>query len=225
MQKLKGIMFDFNGVLVDDYLIQKEAWSRISLELRGETVSDEEMVQQIRGVPTLDTVKWMKEDLSEEENEMWAKKKDKVVEELFDTSPLFKLNLGLEKFLDDLKHNNILITIATSSRKDIFTFAFDKLGLGKWFDKDHILYNDGTYPGKPAPDPYMMAAKKINLSPEECYVFEDALSGIRSAYAAGVLNIIVVGNEERILEFETMPGVVKGIHNFLEVGVEQLFNV
>lgn len=49
--KSVGIIFDFNGVMVDDYPLQKEAWSQISLKLRKTEVTDEEMVKKIRGVP------------------------------------------------------------------------------------------------------------------------------------------------------------------------------
>ena len=96
--------------------------------------------------------------------------------------------------------------------------------LDRWFSKQKILYNDGTHQGKPAPDPYLLAAKIISLKPIECLVIEDAKSGIQSAFAAGVRNIIVIGNDERLKVLGSLPRVVKTIHNFTELKVTELFN-
>ncbi|HUW22200.1 MAG TPA: HAD family phosphatase [Candidatus Bathyarchaeia archaeon] len=220
-----GIIFDFNGVLVDDYPIQKEAWSQISRELRGQMVTDGEMVHRIRGVPSKETIKWLSGNkMSTEEIEKLAKKKDQITEHLCRTSPLFHLNIGLEEFLNQVQDRNIPRTIATSSAVGIFSFSFKKLRLDQWFNKQKILYNDGRHKGKPAPDPYLLAAKIINLKPVECLVIEDAKSGIQSAFAAGVRNIIVIGNDERLKVLGSLPGVVKTIHNFTELKVAELFD-
>lgn len=221
--KLHGVIFDCNGVIVDDYPIQKQTWSAISLILRGKPVTDEEMVHKIRGIPSLQTISWLAPNrLSEAKTEELAKRKDTLTEKLFKTSPLFRLNIGLKKFLDDLKKRNIPRTIVTSSREKIFKYTYEKLGLKRWFNKNIIIYNDGTYPGKPAPDPYLIGAKKLKIRPDQCLVFEDALSGIRSAQTAGVKNIVVVGRDEQLQEFRHLSGVIKAIHNFSEIKVTEL---
>ena len=226
--KIKGVIFDFNGVIVDDYPIQKKVWNNISLKLRAKEVSDEEMIQKVRGVQTKNVIRWMaKSKLTEEEIEEIAKEKEDCIRNLYISSPLFCLNKGLDVFLDDLKKNNIprtIGTIATSSKLEGVLFSFNKLGLAKWFDIKQIVYNDGSYDSKPAPDAYLLAAKKINLDLKLCVVFEDAVSGITSAYAAGVRNIIAVGNDERLIELKKLPGVIKSIHNFSEVKVNEIFN-
>ena len=102
-------------------------------------------------------------------------------------------------------------------------FSFDKLGLSRWFHINQIIYNDGSVKSKPAPDAYLLAAEKINLDPRVCVVFEDAVSGVRAAYAAGVRSIVAVGTDERLSELTKLPGVIKGIHNFSEVKVNELF--
>lgn len=222
--KLLGAIFDFNGVIIDDYPIQKEVWNKISLMLRASEVTDEEMLKNIRGVQTKETVRWMsKSSLSEEEVNNIVKEKDNYVKNLYVTSPLFRLSKGLASFFDDLKTNNIPRTIATSSNLENLQFSFNKLGLSKWFEFSQIVYNNGTYKSKPAPDAYLLAAEKINLDPKVCVVFEDAVSGIRAAYAAGVRSIVTIGTDERLLELMKLPGVIKGIHNFSEVKVNELF--
>ena len=224
MHNTKAVLFDFNGVIIDDFLIQKEAWSIVSQKIRGLGVTDSEMYEKIRGVPSKDTVKRMSEGkLNENEIAEIAKEKDVITERLFKESPLFRLANGLETFLDDMKKKNIPRNIATSSRSRIFRFAYEKLGLVRWFEFEKIVYSDDNIKGKPAPDPYIIAAKKIGVNPEECMVFEDAINGIQSARSAGVKNIVAVGKDMQLKVLCRESNVIKGIRDFTEVNVDELF--
>ncbi len=223
---IKAVIFDFNGVIVDDYPLQKEVWSKIAKLVRGSEVTDEEMMKEIRGVPTKDTITRMsggKLDL--EKVQELAKHKDALMKEAIETSPLFRLNTGLENFLNDLKKNNIPLTIATSASKEIFSFLAERLHLAQWFNLEILIFSDGTFKGKPAPDHYILAAKNIGLNASECIVFEDAKSGIQSAHDAGCENIVAIGTDDRLEVLAKLPGVVKGIHDFSEVTVESLFGI
>src|SRR3989338_265945 len=222
--KLQGVIFDFNGVIIDDYPLQKEVWNKISLKSRGKEVTNKEMLQKIRGVQTKEIVQWLGNDkISEEDLLIIVKEKEETVRDLYLSSPLFCLNKGLDIFLDDLKKNNIPRTIATSSKFEDMQFALNKLGLTKWFDINLIVYNDGLYKGKPAPDAYVLATKKLNLDPKDCVVFEDAVSGIKAAYAAGVRYIIGIGNDERLAVLKNLPGVMRGIRDFSEIKASDIF--
>ena len=75
-------------------------------------------------------------------------------------------------------------------------FYIEAFNLEKWFDLDKIVYSNGKIPGKPAPDIYLIAAKNIKVEPKECVVFEDAISGIKAAEAAGIGKIIAVASKE-----------------------------
>ena len=97
----------------------------------------------------------------------------------------FKLANGVTEMFDWLKEREIPFNIATGSGIENVEFYYDEFGLGKWLDLDTIVYNDNTKRGKPAPDFYIEAAKRIGLDPSECIIFEDALSGFISARAAG----------------------------------------
>jgi len=223
---IKGLIFDFNGVIVDDYPIQKEAWNYISQVIRKKSVTDLEMINVIRGVPAKDTVSWMSNNsLSPERLNKIVEEKATMVKKLFAQSSLFCLNKGLAEFLDELKFKNIPRTIATSSSLEDMQFSFSRLGLNKWFDINLVIYNDGSYKGKPAPDPYLKAAAKLNLSPSECAVFEDAVSGIKSAHAAGSDTIVAVGSDERLKKLNQLMGVKICIHNFTEINLDNLLNV
>jgi beta-phosphoglucomutase-like phosphatase (HAD superfamily) len=65
-------------------------------------------------------------------------------------------------------------------------FYIKHMKLDRWFTEENTVYDDGTYPGKPAPDIYLMAAKKLGLDPADCLVFEDIVPGVLSAKRAGM---------------------------------------
>ena len=82
---------------------------------------------------------------------------------------------------------------------------------------DKIVYSDGTIPGKPNPDIFLIAADKLNLHPQDCVVFEDALSGIEAAYRAGIGKIIAVTSMEDKTYYEGIQGVDYIIPNFVNI--------
>jgi HAD superfamily hydrolase (TIGR01509 family) len=218
-----GVIFDFNGVIVDDYPIQKQAWDEISTLVRGKACTDEEMTDSIRGVPSRDTIaRFMQDTGKNQDIDQLVKQKHDTVRDSYLASPLFCLAPGLENFLDELKRSSVPLAIATSSTKEGIEFSFKRLDLARWFKMENVIYNDGTYPCKPAPDPYIRAADALHLKPEDCIVFEDAVAGIRSAYEAGMRRVVAVGSKERLKKLTHLPGVVAGIRDFTDMGIDML---
>ena len=109
-------------------------------------------------------------------------------------SPDFHLAPELPAFLDRLLEEKIPFTIATASGKNKVRFFFEHLELERWFDPEQVVYNDGTLPGKPEPDLYLKAAKRLAVSPEDCIIFEDSLSGIEAARRAGSRRVIGISS-------------------------------
>jgi sugar-phosphatase len=54
--------------------------------------------------------------------------------------------------------------------------------------------------GKPAPDPFLLGARKLGVDPADCLVFEDTLAGLQSAQAAGMASIVVTTTHAHPLE-------------------------
>ena len=83
------------------------------------------------------------------------------------------------------------------------------------------MFTDGTFKGKPSPEIYLNAAKKLGVDIKKCVVFEDTKSGVKSGYSAGakVIGMTAGRPAEDIWKFEK---VVKVINDFTEVTVEGL---
>ena len=84
------------------------------------------------------------------------------------------------------------LTIATATIKENVDFYFDTFALDRWFDPDKVVFDDGSFPGKPEPDIFLHAARKLGVPPEECLVIEDAYSGLRAANSANIGMIIAI---------------------------------
>lgn len=119
--------------------------------------------------------------------------------------------------IDIIASRRIPHTIATASEKTNVLFFFEHLQLDKWFDVEKVVYDDGTLPGKPAPDIYLRVAQKLGLNPNDCIVVEDAQSGIKSAESAGIGKIVALGPQERHTQLLQLKGVDEVISNLSEL--------
>lgn len=193
-----GIIFDFNGTLFWDSELHMEAWREFSRRLRGTPFSDEEMLKYMFGRTNEDIIAYaIGKRPSPELVEKFAVEKEQVYRDMCKLHPeIFKLAPFAEEFLDYLKANNIPRTIATMSEKENVDFYIKEFHLEKWFDVEKIVYSDGIIPGKPAPDIYLIAAKRLGLDPKNCIVVEDAISGINAAKNAGIGKVVAIASME-----------------------------
>ena len=204
---MKGIIFDFNGTLFWDSEIQENAWKTFGKKLSGRNITDEEFNTYFHGRTNKDTLEYLTERvLTDKEVNELAQQKESIYRDLCKSDlNKFKLAPGVERYLNYLKENNIPFTIATASEINNVNFFIKEFQLDKWFDISKIVYDDGTFRGKPEPDIYLKASEALNIQPDNCIVFEDALSGVQSAQRAGVKEIIAVVPEGRKNIFENQP--------------------
>ena len=109
---------------------------------------------------------------------------------------------GAAELVERLHRSGMPLAIATSSRRASVERK-RAAGHGGMFGRmGHVLCgdDDGVGRGKPAPDVYLEAARRLGVAPEECLVFEDALAGVRAGAAAGCRVVAVpdarMGREE-----------------------------
>lgn len=132
---------------------------------------------------------------------------------------------GVERFLKELKENNIPICLVTSSLNSKMrnVFAFHK-ELKDYFS--FIVTGEDVVHSKPNPDCYLLGAKEIGFLPKDCIVFEDSLAGI---FAAGnaKMKVIALSTTQTIQEIKSTNVVSMIIPNFDTItiqDVEDLFH-
>lgn len=217
--KYKGIIFDFNGTLLFDSEKHYQAWRVYSKQLRGYSFTDDEMRKYMFGRTNEDIIAYaIGKKPDAKLCETLAKEKESVYRDMCrEDKENFKLAPFAEEFLDYLVEKNIPRTIATMSEKDNVDFYIEEFKLERWFDLNKIVYSNGKIPGKPAPDIYQIAAKNLALNPSDCIVVEDALSGIDSAYKAGIGKIIAIASLESEDLYKNIPYVSQIIKDFRDI--------
>jgi beta-phosphoglucomutase-like phosphatase (HAD superfamily) len=219
MTAYQGLIFDFNGVLWWDNHLQEQSWRQFSAAMRGTPLSDEEMAVHVHGRTNSHTLGYLAgRSLSAGEVEELGEQKESLYRQLcLDLGAAFQLSPGAADLLDWLVAQGIPRTIATASGKRNLDFFVDHLHLDRWFDVPAIVYDDGSRPGKPAPDLYLQAAANLDLAPAQCIVVEDSHSGIQAAHAAGIGYIVALGpasTHSQLAQLEGVREVIDSLERF-----------
>jgi beta-phosphoglucomutase-like phosphatase (HAD superfamily) len=222
----RAIIFDFNGVLLWDAALHVESWKAVAHSLRGYALTDAECAVHMHGRTAAYVLSYLggRQIVGQELFDWIARKESHYRRLCLENPQTFRLSPGAEPLLDDLVRKNIPRTIATSSEKTNLDFFIEHLGLERWFDLSMVAYDDGSAPGKPAPDIYLKAAKNLGVPPSSCVVVEDAVSGIQAAHAAGIGHVIgmaSVASQEALL---AIPGVSTAIESLAAFPRELVFD-
>lgn len=218
---MKGIIFDFNGTMVFDGHLHEKAWVDMIKE-HNNKVSEEEIIAYIHGRTNDKIIKHFIGELSAETLAQLAEEKELAYQQLVREEKISYVQ-GMEALLDKLLEKEIPFTIATASPKLNVDFYFDYFELGRWFDREAIIFDDETFPGKPAPDIYEKAAERLELAPEDCVVIEDAVAGIESANRAHIGKVFaMVNSDKQKVAYETsdleIEEIIWDFEDFLKKG-------
>ena len=96
---------------------------------------------------------------------------------------------GAGELLEYLSAQGVNIAVASSSGRARILSNLRATGLERFFDA--VVSGQQVERGKPEPDIFLLAAKEIGCPPEDCYVFEDSLNGVRAGMAAGCTTVMV----------------------------------
>jgi beta-phosphoglucomutase-like phosphatase (HAD superfamily) len=221
---MRGIVFDFNGVLFWDADLQVKSWQVIARNLRGREMTEDELVMHMHGRPNSYVMSYLAgRTIVGQELLKLIQAKESLFRALCLADPSrLVLSPGAQDLLEWLAHSNIPRSIATSSEITNLKFFLEHLRLGQWFDVAKIVYDDGTCPGKPAPDMYLAAARNIGIAASECVVVEDAVSGLAAANAAGIGYIVALGSPAARPRLLACDGVAVAITSLREFPRERL---
>jgi len=189
---IKGVIFDFNGTLFWDTAFHDLAFD-IFLEKHGLQLTDDEKRIKIHGQANPEIMRGIFGDqITEKEIREYSQDKEYIYRQLCIND--LKFAPGAEDLFDFLQGEKIPFTIATSAGIENVSFYFENMKLNRWFRLDKVAYNNGTFRGKPFPDLFLEAAKKLVLLPQETIIFEDSVAGIMAAENAGAGKIYIVNS-------------------------------
>ena len=181
----KGVIFDMDGTLIAsteaDFLAWKSTFTDYGRELTYDTYFP------MLGMKSQDVIKKILK-LNGEEVDQALSRKMAHFEEIINMNGIEPIPHA-EDLLKKLHHLPIKIALATSSRKMKMKLVMKKLDFLKYFDE--AVTGEEVHNSKPHPDIFLLAAKKLNLPPEDCVVVEDAASGVTAAKSAGMKCIAI----------------------------------
>jgi beta-phosphoglucomutase family hydrolase len=175
-----GAVFDFDGVIIDSASQHEESWERLALEVDKPLPSDhfKRSFGMKNAVIIPELLEWSHEP---KEIQRLSLRKEELYREIVQERGIEPLP-GVVEFLDYLKSNEIPRVIGSSTERLNITTALAQLKLSGYFDQ--IVSSEDVKRGKPDPEVFLTAAKKIKYAPSHCVVFEDAHVGVQAARAA-----------------------------------------
>jgi HAD superfamily hydrolase (TIGR01509 family) len=215
MTKLKAVIFDMDGTLVDSIPFHKESW--ISFLNRHDIELDPDQFQsQNRGNIEEMIRKFFGETIPTERLVALGNEKEDIYRDLY-RQHIREID-GLTNFLLSLKKENIKIALATMGDPNNINFILDTTQIHPFFQ--YITGGNEISKGKPDPEIYKLSLKKMNLQNTECVVFEDSLDGICAAKLAG-LKVIGITTTHTAEELEK-AGCVFAISDFTDISIANL---
>ena len=188
--KIKGLIFDLDGVLVFTDKFHYQAWKTMADELG--LYFDETINHRLRGVSRMDSLEIILEryegpDLSLREKEKLAEKKNEIYRTLLESMTPDDVTKEVRDTLTKLREKGYKLAIGSSSKNA--KFILEKVELKDAFDA--ISDGNNITKSKPDPEVFLKAAEYLGLPPKACMVVEDAEAGIEAAkkggmYAAGI---------------------------------------
>ncbi len=177
---LRGVVFDMDGVLIDSHPLHKEAWKHFLLTL-GRDVPDGDLDFILDGRRRDEILCYFLGNLTPKQIREYGAKKDEMLLQLGESMQPFQ---GVTEFLDCLRTSGIRIALATSASRQRALGTLEELGVAPYFEA--IVTGDEVTSSKPDPAIYLLAAERLKESPENLLAVEDAVSGVKSARAAGM---------------------------------------
>jgi beta-phosphoglucomutase len=188
--KIKGLVFDVDGVLLDSYLIHYRAWKRLFDEI-SVPYNEEINAQKTSGQPRIHAIKNVIPEISDAEAIILAERKQAFFLEEINSGKIESID-GAEEFLKYLKHLGYKICAASSSKNA--PKLLEITGLKKYLNTI-ISGSDFSNP-KPDPEIFIKASQSLEILPCELIVFEDAKVGIEAAKNGGFITVAILDSND-----------------------------
>jgi beta-phosphoglucomutase family hydrolase len=180
-----GYIFDCDGTLADTMPLHFRAWTRLVTELGGSF--PEELFYQTGGRPTVQILAMLRDEhgLNVGELRGAAERKEayflEMIHEVKPIEPVLKFVLRW--------HGIRPLAVASGGFRRQIEQTLDALRIRSLFDA--VVCVEDYERGKPFPDPFLEAARRLNVPPSDCLVFEDSPLGVQAAKAAGMECVFV----------------------------------
>lgn len=177
---LKGVIFDLDGVVVDSHPAHIRAWNKFLLSV-GKSVAETELEFVRDGRKKEDILRHFLGDLDGSEIRAYGQKKDLL---FYEEARNVNTVAGIGELLSELNRTGVPTAVASSGSSERVRYTLDLVGVRKYFAT--VVTGDEVAKGKPDPAIFCRAAEKLGVAPSDSLAFEDSVSGVQAATAAGM---------------------------------------
>lgn len=211
---LAGIIFDFDGVIVDSHPIHIEAWKAL-FSAMGKAVGDEELSFVTEGAKREEILRRFLGGLTPEQIELYGAEKERLYQA---RASELKLVCGVAEFLQQADVAGVPIAVATSGSRRRVERTLEAFGLLGRFHA--IVTAEDVAKGKPDPALFFLAASRLRAAADQILVCEDAVAGVTAAKNAGMRCLAIAANGRRKLLQEAGADLV--IEDFTQTGLDEV---
>lgn len=181
----KGAIFDMDGLLFDTERLFCQSETNAAYRFNQTPHPDfTKAISGTNGEKALEVIRTYYPAV--DPHEFWDYCINEVTEMLKKSVPK---KPGVDEILDFFQSCGVKMAVASSSSREMIQHNIQKAGIADYFQV--IVSGIDIGKSKPAPDIFLKAAELLELSPTECYVFEDSLNGVRAGVAAGCASIMI----------------------------------
>jgi beta-phosphoglucomutase len=218
-----AVIFDFDGVIIYtpgiSYAVWRESFRKSGIDF---THDDYSRLQGVRSKDKIPLVlkshgRYSRELAQEILSRRERLKLDRIAG-MSDKEFASLIVPGSLDFLRLLKGKGFRMALVTSSLESTARPSITRLGIEDLFNVQ--IFADDAERGKPEPDIFLVASRKLGVAPEECLVFEDTVNGIRGAKAAGMRVVALNTNDNRDVLAKENPDRI--VDDFTGMTVESL---
>ncbi len=204
---IRALLFDLDGVLTDTAEYHFLAWKRLAEE-EGIPFTRQEN-EALRGVSRQESLRRLLKGhpLDPKTAQAWMERKNRYYRELLQKLGPQDLLPGVESLLEEAKAAGLKLAVVSASRNS--PEVLRRLGIAHHFQA--TVTGADAVRSKPAPDLFLLAARRLGLSPVECIGVEDAAAGITAIHRAGMV-AVGIGPRERVGEAELVLSSLEDVN-------------
>lgn len=215
INKLVLVIFDMEGLMFDTETLTIKMWIKAG-NYFGIDIKSEIVVESI-GLDIIAAEKVFKKHLGKDFPYYDVRKLRLNYTKDYLAENSVPVKIGLYELLEFLDEKGVLKAVATSTNRKRTEQLLSSADVEDKFDV--IICGDEVLKGKPEPDIFLAAARKLKCKPKECIVLEDSLNGINAALKANMVPIYVpdIQNSPKIerIAFKKFNSLL-GVKRFLE---------